>query len=203
MTTQQTMTLTRLAEMKSAGQKIIMLTAYDYLTSRLMDDAGVDILLVGDSLGMVFQGEKTTLPVTLEQMIYHTRIVARAAQRALVISDMPFLSYQTSPDDAVRNAGLLMKQGGAHAVKLEGGAEFAPTIARLVQSGIQVMGHIGFKPQSTYQYGTRIVQGLDDTSARKLQSDFQAVEQAGAFSIVLEGACEAAEREALAILANL
>lgn len=179
-------TVTRLQEMKRRGEKIVMLTAYDYLLARLLEEAGVEALLVGDSLGMVFQGQETTIPVTLEQMIYHTRIVARAARRAMVIADMPFLSYQTSPEEAIRSAGRLVKEGRAQAVKMEGGREIAMTVARVVEIGIPVMGHIGFKPQSRYQYGNHIVQGQDEAAAAELQDDLKALEQAGVFSIVLE-----------------
>ncbi len=176
----------RLRKMREAGEKIVMLTAYDYLFARLMDEAGVDLLLVGDTLGMVFQGEQTTIPVTMEQMIYHTRIVARAANRAMVISDMPFLSYHASKEEAVRNAGLLLKKGLAKAVKMEGGTEMAETIARVVEAGIPVMGHIGFKPQSQHQYGHQIVQGKDEAGAKKILEDLEAVQRAGVFSVVIE-----------------
>ncbi len=186
MKTDAPVTVTRLQEMKTRGEKIVMLTAYDYLLTRLLEEAGVDMLLVGDTLGMVFQGEKTTIPVTLEQMIYHTRIVTRAARRAMVISDMPFLSYQASPEEAIRSAGGLIKQGRAQAVKLEGGREMADTIARIVAVGIPVMGHIGFKPQSQHQYGTHIVQGQDEAGAHKLLEDLGTLEQAGVFAVVVE-----------------
>lgn len=176
----------RLRKMRETGDKIVMLTAYDYLFARLMDEAGVDLLLVGDTLGMVFQGEQTTIPVTMEQMIYHTRIVARAANRAMVIADMPFLSYHASKEEAVRNAGLLLKKGLAKAVKMEGGIELADTIARVVEAGIPVMGHIGFKPQSQHQYGHQIVQGKDEAGAKKILSDLEAVQRAGVFSVVIE-----------------
>lgn len=176
----------RLRKMRETGEKIVMLTAYDYLFARLMDEAGIDLLLVGDTLGMVFQGEQTTIPVTMEQMIYHTRIVARGANRAMVIADMPFLSYHASKEEAIRNAGLLLKKGLAKAVKMEGGAEMAETIARVVEAGIPVMGHIGFKPQSQHQYGHQIVQGKDEASARKIFEDLEAVQKAGVFSVVIE-----------------
>ena len=186
MTGERIVNLTRLQKMKANGEKIVMLTAYDFLLTRLMEKAGVDVLLVGDSLGMTFQGEKTTIPVTLEQMIYHTRIVSRAAERAMVVSDMPFLSYHASAEEAIRNAGRLIKQGQAHAVKIEGGRERAATIARIVQSGIPVMGHIGFKPQSLHQYGNHIVQGKSEAEGQTLGEDLKAVEDAGVFAVVIE-----------------
>lgn len=176
----------KLRQMRESGEKIVMLTAYDYLFARLMDEAGVDLLLIGDTLGMVFQGEPTTIPVTMEQMIYHTRIVARAARRAMVIADMPFLSYHASEEEAIRNAGLLLKKGLAKAVKMEGGSEMAKTIARVVDAGIPVMGHIGFKPQSQHQYGRQIVQGKDEAGARKILDDLEAIQRAGVFSVVIE-----------------
>jgi 3-methyl-2-oxobutanoate hydroxymethyltransferase len=178
--------LTRLRKKKEQGEKIVMLTAFDFPITRLMEKAGVDILLVGDSLGMTFQGEMTTIPVTLDQMIYHTRIVARAAERVLVVSDMPFLSYQASDEEAIRNAGRLLKQGQAEAVKLEGGVARAETVRKIVGCGIPVMGHIGFNPQSVHQYGNQVVQGRDASSVSKMKEDVKALEEAGVFSIVIE-----------------
>lgn len=179
-------TTTSLVRMKAEGQRIAMLTGWDYPMTRLMDEAGVDMILVGDSLGMVFAGEKNTLGVTLEQMLYHTRVVSRAAVRALVVSDMPFMSYQITDEEAVRNAGLLVAQGGAHAVKIEGGMQRAETIARVTKAGIPVMAHIGYAPQSEHQHGGKVVQGGDEEAVQKLLADLEAVTEAGAFSVVLE-----------------
>jgi 3-methyl-2-oxobutanoate hydroxymethyltransferase len=164
-----------------------MLTAYDATFARLLDEAGVDVLLVGDSLGMVIQGHDTTLPVTLDEMIYHTRSVARGASRAHVVGDMPFMSYQASPEDGLRSAGRLLKEGGAHAVKLEGGAELGETVHRLVRAGIPVMGHVGLTPQSVHAMGGFRVQGKDADSAARIRDDARALEQAGAYAVVLEG----------------
>ncbi|WP_303800835.1 3-methyl-2-oxobutanoate hydroxymethyltransferase [Alicyclobacillus macrosporangiidus] len=172
--------------MKQNGHKIAMVTAYDYPTARLLEEAGVHALLVGDSLGMVVQGRTTTLPVTLEDILYHTRMVARAVTRPLVISDMPFLTYQTSVDEALKNAGRLMREGGAQAVKLEGGAELAETVYRLVRAGIPVMGHVGLTPQSVHALGGFSVQGRQRADVEKMLRDVDALEQAGAFAIVLE-----------------
>lgn len=180
-----------LQRMKRKGEKIVMITAYDYLFSRLFSDAGVDIILVGDSLGNVVQGLDTTLPVTLDEMIYHTRMVARGAQNVMVIGDMPFMSFQLSEEDALRNAGRFMKEAGAHGVKLEGGVEMAPTVARLTQAGIPVMGHIGLTPQSVHQLGGYRVQGKREKDAKKLLDGAVALQEAGAFSVVLE--CTPAE----------
>ena len=184
---QKKVTVPDVTRMKAAGERITMVTAYDYAFARLLDEAGVDVLLVGDSLGMVVQGLETTLPVTLDEMIYHTRAVVRGARRAQIVGDMPFMSYQTSPEDALRAAGQLMKQGGAEAIKLEGGAQHAELIRRLVVSGIPVMGHIGLTPQSYYQLGGFKVQGRDATSAERLLEDARVLEEAGAYAIVLEG----------------
>jgi 3-methyl-2-oxobutanoate hydroxymethyltransferase len=167
---------------KSRGQKLAVLTAYDYTMARLLDEAGVDALLVGDSLGMVVQGNPNCLSVTQEEMIYHTRLVARGARRALVISDMPFMSYQASVEDAVRNAGRLVKEGGAHAVKLEGGVRMADRIAAIVRADIPVMAHIGLTPQSVRRLGGFRVQ----RDADKLLEDARAAEAGGAFSVVVE-----------------
>jgi 3-methyl-2-oxobutanoate hydroxymethyltransferase len=180
-------TIHTLRDKKRAGEKIAMLTCYDASFARLLDDAGVDILLVGDSLGMVIQGNATTLPVSLDDMIYHVRAVSRGARRAQLVGDMPFMSYQASPEDALRAAGRLVKEGGAEAVKLEGGAQHAELVRRLVQSGIPVMGHIGLTPQSFHQLGGFRVQGRDEETARQLVEDARVLEGAGAYSIVLEG----------------
>ncbi len=180
-------TIHTLRKMKQAGERIGMLTAYDATFARLLDGAGVDVLLVGDSLGNVIQGEKSTLPVTMDQMVYHTRIVSRATQRAHVVGDMPFMSYQTSVDEAVKNAGRLIAEGGAEAVKLEGGAEFAEVIRKIVRAGIPVMGHIGLTPQTVHKMGGYVIQGRDEEKAARLLADAKALEEAGCTSLVLEG----------------
>jgi 3-methyl-2-oxobutanoate hydroxymethyltransferase len=183
--------VTDLAQMKAARQPITMLTAYDYPFARIFDQAGVDLLLIGDSLGMVVQGADSTLPVTLGEIIYHVKMVVRGRQRALVVADLPFLSYQVNPEQALRNAGRLIKEGGAEAVKLEGGITMAETIRRLVDVDIPVMGHIGLTPQSVHRMGGHRVQGRRSGSApgcrERLLEDAAAVEQAGAFAVVLEG----------------
>ncbi|MBM3325395.1 MAG: 3-methyl-2-oxobutanoate hydroxymethyltransferase [Calditrichaeota bacterium] len=171
---------------KRAGEKIVALTAYDATFARLLDQAGVDIILVGDSLGMVIQGLDTTLPVTLEETIYHTRCSAQAISRALLVADMPFMSYQASVEQAALNAGRCLKEGGAQAVKLEGGEEFAPTIHKLVAVGIPVMGHCGMQPQRVREYGGYLLQGADEVQAERIVRDAHAVASAGAFSLVLE-----------------
>jgi 3-methyl-2-oxobutanoate hydroxymethyltransferase len=173
--------------MKARGEKIAMLTAYDAAFARLLDGAGADILLVGDSLGMVVQGLDTTLPVTLEEIVYHTRMVVRGAQRALVVADMPFGSYQVSTEEAVRSAVRLVKDGGAHAVKLEGGARVAQAIAAIVAADVPVMGHVGLTPQSVHAMGGYRVQGRTDAGRARVLADAVAVQEAGAFAVVLEG----------------
>jgi len=173
---------------KQQGKKIVRVVCYDYPMALLADRAGVDSILVGDSVGMVVLGMQNTIPVTMEDMIHHCKAVSRAAKYALVIGDLPFLSYQPGIRDAVYNAGLLMKEGGVDAVKLEGGEEFAPTIKAIVQSGIPVTGHIGITPQSISMLGGYKVQGVDVASARKLIADAKALESAGAFMLTLEGA---------------
>ncbi len=175
-----------LREMKQARRPIVMVTAYDAPSARLLDDAGVDVILVGDSLGMVVLGYESTLPVTVEDMLHHTRAVVRGAARALVVVDMPFMSFQISAEDALRNAGRLMAEGGAHAVKLEGGATIAPTVRRLTEAGIPVMGHVGLTPQSVHQLGGYRVQGKEAAAALALLDDCRALQTAGAFSVVLE-----------------
>jgi 3-methyl-2-oxobutanoate hydroxymethyltransferase len=179
-------TTTALSAMKDRGERIAMVTAYDFTFSQLLDRAGVDVLLVGDSLGMVIQGEETTLGVTLDQMIYHCQAVARGAERALVVGDMPFGSFQITPDDAIRNASRLLGEGRAHAVKIEGGQTIAPTARRLVEAGIPVMGHIGLTPQSVHQLGGFKAQGRDSEAARAILEDARALEESGCFSLVLE-----------------
>jgi 3-methyl-2-oxobutanoate hydroxymethyltransferase len=183
----QRVTIHTLRAAKGRNERITMLTAYDATFARLLDEAGADILLVGDSLGMVVQGHDTTLPVTLDEMIYHCRAVARGTKRAQIVGDMPFMTYQESVEVGVRNAGRLIKEGGCHAIKLEGGAQHAELVARLVATGIPVMGHIGLTPQSFHQMGGFRVQGKDAAGAAKLVADAKALEAAGAYAIVLEG----------------
>jgi 3-methyl-2-oxobutanoate hydroxymethyltransferase len=179
-------TIHTLRQMKERGEKIAMLTAYDATFARLLDESGADVLLVGDSLGMVVQGHDTTLPVTLEEIAYHCRAVARGARRAHVVGDMPFMSYQASVEQGMTNAGMLMKQGGCHSVKLEGGAVHAELVHRLVGAGIPVMGHIGLTPQSFHQLGGFKVQGRDPGGRERLLEDAQTLEDAGAYALVLE-----------------
>ena len=180
-------TIPSLVARKERGERIAMLTAYDFTFASIFDAAGIDILLVGDSLGNVVQGQDTTLPVTLDEIVYHTRLVARGAQRAMVVSDMPFGSYQISAEDAVRNACRCVKEGGAHAVKLEGGEAIAATIERIVAAEIPVMAHVGLTPQAIHRMGGHRVQGRDEASRTRVIRDAQAVEAAGAFAVVLEG----------------
>lgn len=176
----------KLVAMKHNGQKIVALTAYDVLFATLVNEAECDVILVGDSLGMVVQGHSTTLPVTLEDVIYHTRCVARSDPMSLVVADMPFMTYHVSIEDALRNAAALIQQGRAEAVKVEGGSDMAPTVERLVSAGIPVMGHIGLTPQEILTTGGFFVQGKEDASARQLVDDAIALEQAGIFALVLE-----------------
>lgn len=171
---------------KEEKRPISMLTAYDYSMAKILDSAGVDALLVGDSLGMVIQGHDSTISVTIDEMIYHAKAVNRAAKRALVIVDMPFMSYHVSVEESVRNAGRLMKEGGAHAIKLEGGVEFAETIRQVVRAQIPVMGHLGLTPQSLHMFGGFKVQGKSLAQAQKIIDDAKALEDAGVFSITLE-----------------
>lgn len=178
----RTMTVPEFVAAKARGQRLVLVTAYDYTQARLVDEAGVDAVLVGDSLGMVVQGLPDVLGVTLEEMIYHTRCVSRGLKRALLIADLPFLTYQVSPEQAVLNAGRLIKEGGAHAVKLEGGVRSRETIAALVRADIPVMGHIGLTPQSVRRLGGFRVQ----RSREQLLQDAQAVVEAGAFAVVIE-----------------
>lgn len=179
-------TVNTLVEMKQNGNKITMLTAYDYITSGLLDELGIDIILVGDSLGMVVLGYETTLPVTMEEMLHHTRAVARAAKRSMIVGDMPFMSYQISPEEALYNAGRFLKEADAQAIKLEGGEEICPMVSKMVEVGIPVMGHLGVTPQSVHQMGGYGVQGREEEAAKKMISDAKALEKTGAFSIVLE-----------------
>ena len=179
-------TVATFKQMKADGEKIAMLTAYDYSTATLMDESGVNAILIGDSLGMTMLGYEDTLSVTMEDMIHHTAAVARGAKNALVIADMPFMSYQTSVYDAVVNAGRLMKEGRAQAVKLEGGAAVCPQIKAIVDAQIPVMGHIGLTPQSINAFGGFKVQGKSEADARRILDEAKAIEEAGAFSMVLE-----------------
>jgi len=179
-------TTTLLREKKARKEKITMLTAYDYSTAVMVDQAGIDVILVGDSLGNVVLGYETTLPVTMDDMIHHTRAVARGTKNSLLVADMPFLSYHVSIQEAVRNAGRFIQEGGAQAVKLEGGEERVDTIKAVLDAQIPVMGHIGLTPQSVHQFGGFKVQGKDVETARKLLRDAKALEAAGVFAIVLE-----------------
>jgi 3-methyl-2-oxobutanoate hydroxymethyltransferase len=179
-------TTAALMEMKARGEKITMLTAYDYPTACLLDEAGIDMLLVGDSLGNVVLGYEDTLPVTMDEMIHHTRAVSRGARRAMVVGDMPFMSYQISLSDALLNAGRFLKEGGAQAVKLEGGSERTDVVRALVETGIPVVGHLGLTPQSVHQLGGFRMQGRDEAAARRLIEDALALEAAGIFALVLE-----------------
>jgi 3-methyl-2-oxobutanoate hydroxymethyltransferase len=180
-------TVLDIQQMKASGEKIAVLTAYDYPFARLMDGAGIDIILVGDSVGSVVSGYDNTLPVTMEEMLYHTRAVVRATRGALVVTDLPFLSFQVDLREARLNAGRLLKEGGAQAVKLEGGENVAETIRAIVAMDIPVVGHIGLTPQSVHRMGGFRVQGKQEEQARRLLADARAVEAAGAFALVLEG----------------
>lgn len=182
----RTSTIRSLQKAKAAGQKISMVTAYDATFARLIDSAGVDAILVGDSLGNVIQGHGTTLPVTLDHMIYHCAAVMRGVTKAHVVGDMPFMSYQANADKALENAGRMMAEGGVHAVKMEGGAQLAPLIQRMTSIGIPVMGHLGLTPQSVHQLGGFRVQGRGEEDAERLLADARALQDAGAYAIVLE-----------------
>jgi len=179
-------TTSTIREMKKKGERLTMLTAYDYPTAAAMDEAGIDVILVGDSLGMVVLGYDSTLPVTMEDMLHHTKAVTRAAKRAMVIGDMPFMSYQASVEEAVRNAGRFMQEAGAQGVKLEGGREMADTVRAITAAGITVVGHIGLTPQSAGKLGGYRVQGKTAADAQRLLDDARALEAAGAAMIVLE-----------------
>lgn len=179
-------TILDLQKMKDSGEKIAMLTAYDYPTARMLDEGGVDVLLIGDSVGNVMMGHENTLPVTVDDMVYHTRAVVKARKRALVVADMPFMSYKVSIEEARRNAGRLIQQGGAEAVKLEGRENMEAVIRALSEVDIPVMGHIGLTPQSIHRMGGYKVQGKEERQRQKLLADALAVERAGAFSVVLE-----------------
>ncbi|MCF1714889.1 3-methyl-2-oxobutanoate hydroxymethyltransferase [Flavihumibacter sp. RY-1] len=179
-------TTNTLLKMKSAGEKIAMLTAYDYSFARIFDEAGVDVLLVGDSASNVMAGHDTTVPITLEHMIYHAQCVVRGVNRALVVVDLPFGSYQSNSDIALASAIRIMKETGGHSIKLEGGEEVAESIRRIVHAGIPVMGHLGLTPQSIYKFGTYTVRAKEEAEAEKLKKDALLLQEAGCFAIVLE-----------------
>ena len=179
-------TTNTLSEMKDNGEKISMLTAYDYTLARIVDGAGVDIILVGDSASNVMAGHETTLPITLDQMVYHASSVVRAVKRALVVVDLPFGTYQADSKEALRSAIRLMKESGAHAVKLEGGHQIKESIARILQAGIPVMGHLGLTPQSIYKFGTYMVRAKEESEADQLIKDAKMLQELGCFSVVLE-----------------
>ncbi|MCY2686887.1 3-methyl-2-oxobutanoate hydroxymethyltransferase [Salinimicrobium sp. TH3] len=175
-----------LVEMKSQGEKISMLTSYDFSMAKIVDGAGIDVILVGDSASNVMAGHETTLPITLDQMIYHAASVVRAVERALVVVDLPFGSYQSDPKEALRSAIRIMKESGGHAVKLEGGKEIKDSVKRILNAGIPVMGHLGLTPQSIYKFGTYTVRAKEDAEAEKLKNDALMLEKAGCFALVLE-----------------
>lgn len=198
---QKKVTAPSLMEMKARGEKISVLTAYDYAFGRLADEAGIDVALVGDSMGMVVLGYETTLQVTMEDMLRHSAAVARGAKRALVVADMPFMSYQVSEEDALRNAGRLMKEAGVQAVKLEGSDHIARIVERIVDTGIPVMGHVGLTPQSVHQFGGFRMQGKDAENADRIRREARALQEAGAFAVVLEAIPSALAAEITAELA--
>lgn len=179
-------TTNTLVEMKSNGEKISMLTAYDYTMAKIVDGAGIDVILVGDSASNVMAGHETTLPITLDQMIYHASSVIRAIERALVVVDIPFGSYQSDPKEALRSAIRIMKESGGHAVKMEGGKEIKESVKRILAAGIPVMGHLGLTPQSIYKFGTYTVRAKEEAEAAKLKEDALMLERIGCFGIVLE-----------------
>src|SRR6201996_3481239 len=179
-------TTNTLQEMKQSGEKIAMLTAYDYSMANIVDDAGIDVILVGDSASNVMAGHETTLPITLDQMIYHASSVVRAIKRSLVVVDLPFGSYQGNSKEALNSAIRIMKESGAHAVKLEGGIEISESVSRILTAGIPVMGHLGLTPQSIYKFGTYTVRAKEETEANKLRQDALALQELGCFGIVLE-----------------
>lgn len=193
-------TVRTLRRMKENNNKITMLTAYDAPFAKLLDQAGVEMLLVGDSLGMVLQGANNTLSVTMDHMVYHTRCVSHVAERSFVVGDMPFMSYQVSPEQALLNAGRLVQEGGAHAVKLEGGQEMASTIQKITNAGIPVVGHIGLTPQSVNALGGFVIQGRTPEQAERLKQDALAVQASGAFCVVLEGIPRELAQEITALL---
>lgn len=184
--TEKKVTTATIRARKATGEKITVLTAYDYSTAVVLDNSGVEIILVGDSLGMVILGYDSTIPVTMADMLHHTKAVARGTKRALLVADMPFMSYQVSPEQALENAGRFLQEAGAQAVKLEGGREVAATIRKITAAGIPVMAHLGLTPQSVHQFGGHKVQGKEEAAERKMLEDARLVEEAGAFSLVLE-----------------
>ncbi len=179
-------TISDVQQIKDRGEKIVMLTAYDFPSARIAEEGGVDMILVGDSLGMVVLGYESTVPVTLDDMIHHTKAVVRGSERAIVVTDLPFMTYQASVEEAMRNAGRLLQEGGCQAVKLEGGVHMAETVRRIVQVGVPVVGHIGLTPQSINQLGGYKVQGKTPEAAERLLEDAIALQQAGAFAVVIE-----------------
>jgi 3-methyl-2-oxobutanoate hydroxymethyltransferase len=179
-------TINQIKEMKQKGEKIAMLTAYDYTTAKIIDEVGIPLILVGDSLGMVVLGYETTIPVTMEEMLHHTKAVVRGTKRALIVGDMPFMTYHLSVSEALKNAARFIQEGGAQAVKLEGGVTVAEKVKRIVECGIPVMGHLGLTPQSIHQLCGLKLQGKTPEAAAKLLKDAKALEEAGAFAIVLE-----------------
>lgn len=179
-------TVRSFAKMKEKGEKIAILTAYDFFTARILDQIGMDAILVGDSVNMVFYGSPTTLSIDMDQMIYHTKAVSSAVKRALVIADMPFMSYQTNSSDAISNAGRFLKEGGAHAVKIEGGSEMAETVKKIIEVGIPVMGHIGLTPQSIHKLGGFTVRGKTEEDTKYLIESAKILEEVGCFSLLVE-----------------
>jgi len=179
-------TISQIKEMKQKGEKIVMLTAYDYSTAKIVDEVGVPLILVGDSLGMVVLGYESTIPVTMEEMLHHTKAVVRGTKQSLIVGDMPFMTYHISVEQALQNAARFIQEAGAQAIKLEGGVTVAEKVRRMVQCGMPVMGHIGLTPQSIHQFGGHKVQGKSPEAAKRLLDDAIALEEAGAFAIVLE-----------------
>ncbi len=179
-------TISQIKEMKQKGEKIVMLTAYDYSTAKIVDEVGVPLILVGDSLGMVVLGYESTIPVTMEEMLHHTKAVVRGTKRSLIVGDMPFMTYHISVEQALQNAARFIQEAGAQAIKLEGGVTVAEKVRRMVQCGMPVMGHIGLTPQSIHQFGGHKVQGKSPEAAKRLLDDAIALDEAGAFAIVLE-----------------
>jgi 3-methyl-2-oxobutanoate hydroxymethyltransferase len=196
--TAKKVTTRSLVEMKGRGEKIAVLTAYDFLTAQYLDEAGIDVILVGDSAGMVFSGYPNTLPVTMEDMLYHVRAVSRGVRNGFVVADMPFLTFQVSIPEAIRNAGRFLQEGGAEAVKLEGGRHMVETARALVDRGIPVMGHLGLTPQSVHQVGGYRLQATTNAAAHQLVTEAKALQEAGCFSIVLEKVPWQVAREATA-----
>lgn len=196
----QALNIVKLKKMKLAGERIAMVTAYDFPSARLAEAAGVDMLLVGDSLGNVVLGYNSTLPVTLDDMVYHTRSVARGAEHTFIVADMPFMTYHGSIDETLRGVRRLMQEGHAHAVKMEGGAEIAAAVSAVVKAGVPVLGHIGLTPQSVNQIGGYRIQGKDAQDARRLMDDAKALQEAGAFGIVLELVTEEVAAEITKVL---